>query len=338
MRGKQLEVDYLLEGSVLREGRQLRINVQFVRVSDDFPLWSGRFDRELTNVFVIQDEISRGIANSLRLHLGGGRRRYETSVEAFDLYLRARAVSRSSVVVSRRDGQPALSPEQRFTQSIELFEQAIGKDPTFAPAYAALAATYATRSIQFPLDRPADELSKMRGSAEQAIQLDPLLPEAHAAFGMYYAREGRWDQAEKSFRRAIEIDPGRSTTYTDYAYWLLAVLGRHADALRQLQVAKKVDPQSTDVRLTMAFVLVAAGRSDEAVDHCQNCAPGFSVSLVSDRPRGGSARQSSCLLIIQPGLETRKPGAFSVTRTRARASAQRPRAWRGLRTTPTSRR
>src|SRR5208282_40488 len=76
-----------LEGSVLRSGQQLRINAQLVRVRDDFPLWSGRFDRELTDVLAIQDEISRGIVNSLRLKLGSGRRRYETSAEAYDLYL-----------------------------------------------------------------------------------------------------------------------------------------------------------------------------------------------------------------------------------------------------------
>ena len=90
--GKQLAADYILEGSVLRAGQQLRINAQLVRVRDDFPVWSGRFDRELTDVFAIQDEISRGIVNSLRLKLGRGRRRYETSAEAYDLYLRARAL------------------------------------------------------------------------------------------------------------------------------------------------------------------------------------------------------------------------------------------------------
>jgi TolB-like protein len=80
--GKQLEADYIVEGSIQRAGQQLRITVQLIRVSDDFPLWSGRYDRELTDVLAIEDEISRGIVNSLRLKLGGGRRRYETSAEA----------------------------------------------------------------------------------------------------------------------------------------------------------------------------------------------------------------------------------------------------------------
>jgi adenylate cyclase len=90
--GKQLGADYILEGSVQRAGQQLRITAQLIRVRDDFPLWSGRYDRELTDIFAIQDEISRGIVNSLRLKLGRGRRRYETSAEAYDLYLRSRAL------------------------------------------------------------------------------------------------------------------------------------------------------------------------------------------------------------------------------------------------------
>ena len=101
-----MAADYILEGSVLRAGQQLRINAQLVRVRDDFPLWSGKYDRELTDVFAIQDEISRGIVNSLRLKLGRGRRRYETSVEAYDLYLRARALQ-------MQRGLTGLRPEYR---------------------------------------------------------------------------------------------------------------------------------------------------------------------------------------------------------------------------------
>ena len=127
-----LQADYILEGSVLRAGQQLRIDVQLVRVRDDFPLWSGRFDRELTDVFAIQDEISRGIVNNLRLKLGRGRRRYETSVEAYDLYLRARASARFSVTVPGRRSSRYLPAGDRERSS-------------FAPAYAGLAAAYAAQ-------------------------------------------------------------------------------------------------------------------------------------------------------------------------------------------------
>ena len=255
--GQQLNVDYILEGSVLRVGERLRIDAQLIRVRDDVSLWSGRFDRELTDIFAIQDEISRGIVNNLRLKLGGGRRRYETSVEAYDLYLRARALR---VLPG--------SPRDDFTRTIRLFEQAISKDPAFAPAYAGLGTTYADRSVQFPFDHPPDELEKMRAASEKAIQLDPLLAEAHEALAMAYAREGQWQHAENSFHRAIDLDRNRSHTYVYYAMWLLRPLGRNSEALQWLRVAEKADPLSANLPLFQAEVLISLGRYDEAAENC----------------------------------------------------------------------
>lgn len=321
--GKQLEADYILEGSVLREGQRLRINAQLVRVGDDFPLWSGKFDRELTDVFAIQDEISLGIVNNLRLRLGQGRRRYETSVEAYDLYLRAHALWVPVALFSEHD----LTPAQRFVQSIGLFEQAIAKDPAFSPAYAGLATTYARRSVQFPLDHPPDELVKMRGAAEKAVQLDPLLAEGHAALGMVYAREGQWEQAERNFRRAIEIDPNDSSTYTDYAYWLLNVLGRFAEALQQLHAAEKADPLSADVHQTLALVLISAGRYDEAADYCRTLPSGKQCLA---RVRAGQGRfdeviqllaNDSALLLRNP--QTRGFLGYAYARTGRREEAEK---------------
>src|SRR5215472_13268387 len=163
--GKQLEADYILEGSVLREGQQLRIHTQLVRVRDDFPLWSGRYDRAVTDIFAIQDEISRGIVNSLRLKLGRGRRRYETSTEAYDLYLRALAAQ-------LRRGFSGLN------ESVGPLQEVIEKDSSFAPAYAGLAAAYAARSGEDQFERTG-ELVNMRVAGEMAIQLDPLLAAAH---------------------------------------------------------------------------------------------------------------------------------------------------------------
>jgi TolB-like protein/Flp pilus assembly protein TadD len=246
---RQLGVEYILEGSVMRAAQQLRINVQLVRVRDDFPLWSGRYDRELTDVFTIQDEISRGIVNHLRLKLGRGRRHYETSVEAYDLYLRGRA----SI-------QPPAGQENFAVAS---FEQAIAKDPLFAPAYAGLAAIRAIRSGLFSLDA-SDEVPKMREAAKKAIELDPLLPEAHEAMGMACAREAEWVRSEESFRRAIELDPNRSETREHFALYVLWPLGRTEEALRELRLAEKADPLSQLLRWLLASMLPSAGRYDEA--------------------------------------------------------------------------
>jgi tetratricopeptide (TPR) repeat protein len=224
-------------------------------VQDDVPVWSQKFDREVTDVFAIQEEISRGIVNSLRLKLGKGRRRYETSIEAYDFYLRARALQLE---------------DRGFRLSLPLFENAITKDPSFAPAYAGLAAASATLSgTGNNSDRRENDLGTMRAAAEKAVQLDPLLPEGHDALGMAYARDGHWGQSEASFRRAIELDPNRSLSHADYGMQLLLVLGRIEEAIRQFQVAERLDPSLSEVHFFLGYGLTSAGRFDEAAIKCE---------------------------------------------------------------------
>ncbi len=287
--GKQLAVDYVLEGSVLRDGQQLRINAQLVRVRDDFPLWSGRYDRELPDVVAVQDEISRGIVNSLRLKLGRGRRRYETSSEVYDSYLHARALS-----VER--GLPGIN------QSIGPLEEVVARDPSFAPAFADLAAAYATRSGEFRFNIP-DEMSKMRAAAEKAMVLDPLLAQAHYALGMIHARDAQWGQSEKSFRRAIELDPSRSETRCDFALFYLLPLGRVEEALRQLRAAEKSDPLSSVVHYDLAYALNSSNHYDEAANICGKLpADNPDRSWCLGKARLGQGRVGEAIQILETAL------------------------------------
>jgi TolB-like protein len=277
--GRQLEADYLVEGSVLRSGQQLRINVQLVRASDDFSMWSGGYDRELTDVFAIQDEISRAVVNSLRLKLGQGRRRYETSTEAYDLYLRARALA------IEFSGNPA--------PRIPVFEQAIAKDPSFAPAYGGLAIAHLTLSGQNRNDVPT-EVAKMRAAADKAIQLDPLSAESYEALGAAYAREAHWGQAEKSFRRSMELQPGRSESHGWFAIYYLLPLGRVDEAMRELRIAEKSEP------LFMFFlgdVLADVGRNEEAAVVCNQLPPDYPQR--NQCIAGLMARQGKAAEVIQ---------------------------------------
>ena len=255
--GEQLHADYILEGSVLRAGQQLRINAQLVRARDDFLIWSGRFDRELRDVLAIQDEISRGIVNNLRLKLGRGRRRYETSVEAYDLYLRDRSLL-SPV------GQ--LPPGVRRNNPIP-FQDVIAKDPGFAPAYAGLAKAYST--LASIAGAEPEDLGKMREMAERAIQLDPLLEEAYDALGVVYARDGQWTQSEASFRRAIELNPNSSETRVNFVTNLLWPLGRLDESVQQLREAERADPLSRTLEFEFGSLLLSVGRFKEAAGHCQ---------------------------------------------------------------------
>jgi len=246
--GRELAADYIVEGSVLRSGERLRINAQLVRAYDDSPVWSGKYERPASDALAIQDEISRAIVNNLRVKLGRGRRHYEASAEAYDFYLRARAAG--------------------LIDGVGLFQQAIAKDPSFAPAYAGLASSYAYRTGNTFNDSD-QELPKMRTAAEKAIELDPLLPEAHSALGMAYARNGQWALSEASFRRAIELDRNRSATYGDLAVYVLMPQGRIREALHEMRMAQRSDPLSAEVRSELAYVLLSSHLYDEAASECE---------------------------------------------------------------------
>jgi Tfp pilus assembly protein PilF len=232
--------------------------LQLVRVRDDFPVWSDKYDRVFTDIFAIQDEISRGIVNSLRLKRGTGGGA-------------TRPVLRLTISTSRACLWNATCHES-IERSLAPFEQAIAKDPSFAPAYAGLATAHAARSgFDDPVDR-ASEISKGWTAAEKAIQLDPLLVEAHDALAMMHAREGKWEQAERSFRRAIDLAPGDPLWHFDFATFLLLPLGRIEEALRQLRIAGELDPLSPAVHSFLRVALRSVGRFDEADAHCQKAA------------------------------------------------------------------
>jgi TolB-like protein len=294
--GEQLHADYLLEGSVLRRGTHLRILTQLVRARDDYPLWSGRFERDEADVFAIQDEISRGIVNRLRLKLGHGRRRYETSADAYDLYLRARALETEQGL-------------RGVNLSVGPFEQVIAKDPVFAPAYAGLAAAYATRTSQeviqnAPLDR-VNEISKMRVAVARALELDPLLAEAHDALGMVQSRDAQWEQAEKSFRHALELDSNDSRARKHLADEVLMPLGRIAEATEQLRLAERADPLAPDVQADIAGALIATGRFEEAAVRCEKLPATFPRRrALLARAMIGQGRINDSIHLLEPIFAT----------------------------------
>ena len=284
--GRRLAADYILEGSLVRDGPQMRINTRLVRTRDDVPIWSEKFEREWTDVLSVQDEISRGIVNSLRLKLGRGRRRYETSAEAYDFYLRARALA------ARRFGD---------SEVIGLFEQAIAKDASLAPAYAGLAGAYAFQSFSRP-NAPdhAETLSKLRAAAEKAIELDPLLAEAHSAVGTDYASNGQWNEAELSLRRAIQIDPNSAAAHHNLAGFFLFPLGRIDEAIQEARTELRLDPLSPIARYLLAKILTSARRYDEAANQCEQLPSDYVfTSECLGRARLGQGRTAEALRVLQ---------------------------------------
>ena len=250
--GQQLGVNLVVEGSIMRSGSKLRINAQLVSIAGDVPLWAERYDRELKDVFAIQDEISRAIVNKLRLTLGRGQRSYETNLEAYELYLKGHALA------VRRNTSNA-------QKAAGLFEQVIASDPAFAPAYAGLVDAYAFMSMEIQGIPSETALSRMRPAAVKALEIDPLLAEAHAAMGLLHSRERDWENAQRSFQRAIQLNATLTRTYTNYVTSTLIPLGRVDEATRLLEEALRADPLSLDVRRELAMVQIIAGRYEEAI-------------------------------------------------------------------------
>jgi tetratricopeptide (TPR) repeat protein len=179
-------------------------------------------------------------------------------------------------------------------------------DPSFAPAYAGLASVYSR--FGGSSDPTPDELAKTRDVAEKALQLDPLLPEAHVALGLVNVSSRQWVQAEKSFRHAIQLDPNRAVTRWFFCATLLQPLGRIEEALEQMYTAEKVDPLYANAQRLLAFLLISARRYDEAAVHCQKLLAddGFKDIFLA-RARFGQGRLAEAIQLAAKGLTSDNP-------------------------------
>jgi TolB-like protein/DNA-binding winged helix-turn-helix (wHTH) protein/Tfp pilus assembly protein PilF len=253
--GEELGANLVMEGSVLRAGEKLRVDVHLIRASDQALLWSGRYDREMKDIFEIQDEISLSIVNELRLNLGRGQRRYNTNMQAYDLYLKAEALSNQT---------PGVDSET-IASSIPLFEQAIAKDPNFAPAYAGIANAYAYLSATPRTFSPELAFTKMSDACQKAMELDPLLAEAYACMGLVNTRNNEWADAERAFRRSLELNPNQARPRQDFALWVLFPSGKQAEAISQMRAAFALDPLSSKSSNALSFVLMNVEGYDEVI-------------------------------------------------------------------------
>jgi TolB-like protein/tetratricopeptide (TPR) repeat protein len=233
--GAQLGVESVLEGSVRRAGRRLRTAVQLVSVADGYQLWSETFDREMEDVFVIQDEISRGIVSTLKLRLLGEAagplvKLPTDDFEAYTLYLKGR------LQWNRRS-------DDALRQGLQFFQEALARDPDYPLAHVGLADTYVLLGFYTAL-APGEAFPRARAAAETALRLDPTLGEAYPSLAyvkMYY--EWDWPAALAAFRDAIERNPGYATTHQ----WLgncLGLLGRFDASIAAFQRAAELDPLS----------------------------------------------------------------------------------------------
>jgi serine/threonine-protein kinase len=253
--GKKLNVAAVLEGSVRKDGNRLRVTAQLNSVADGYHLWSETYERELKDVFTVQDEISRAIVNTLQLKLSSRGRLPNSSpenVETYELYLQGR------YHWSRWRTEGA-------QQAIHYFEAAIQKDPKYAPAYAGMAFAYCWLGF-FGALPPNEAMPKARQAAEKAISLDDSLAAAHTALAYVKALyEFDWPIAQSEFKRAIQLNAGDSDAHFGYGIVYLAPLGHMDEAVHEMQVARDLDPLSPIEHNYLGLVYQFVGKRAEAV-------------------------------------------------------------------------
>jgi serine/threonine-protein kinase len=250
--GQRLNATVLLEGSVRKSGDQLRITAQLIRAADGKYLWSNTYDREMRSVFTIQEQIAASIVNALRLRLGGGQRRYSENVEAYQLYLRGRQ--------ALTEIQPRLA--------LDDFEKTVAMDSGYALAHSGVADAFLIMEAQHLLPH-TDAFPHAEAAAQKALELDPMLSEAHTALAEISVREYRWNQAERSFRRALELNPNNAVAHLQLGAFLLVPLGRFDEGIREVRRALALDPLSLEANHLLANSLLLAGRYRETVTHAR---------------------------------------------------------------------
>ena len=256
---KELSVRMVLEGSVRKQGNKVRITAQLIDASNGFHMWSETYDRDLKDIFAIQDEIAKAIGEQLKVKMTGISKPGEPAsstknLEAYDLYLRGMALWHTR-------------KEQALWDAVKLFEQATALDPSFAEAYAGLALAYAVigdYSNRLPF---AESLPRARDFAERAIALNPELPEPYAALANVAMAEYRWSTADALLNRAIALRPSFATAH-QWRGNLLRSEGDLAGGLAFLERASALDPRSRVVAQNHAFILRTLGRNADAKARC----------------------------------------------------------------------
>jgi len=255
---KRLGVSSILEGSVQKTGDRVRVTVQLINAASDAHLWAETYDRNLTDVFAAESDIAKMIADTLRAKLSGSEQqaiavRPTQNAEAHQLYLRGR------YFWNKRTGAD-------LKKAIDYFNQAIGKDPNYALAFAGLADAYVLLSA-YAEASPKESLPQAKAAALKALELDSTLGEAHATLAnALIAYDLNFAEANQEFERAIELNPNYATAHQWYAETGLVPLGQFEKAVAEVKRALELDPLSLVINADVGTTLTNARRYDQAIE------------------------------------------------------------------------
>jgi TolB-like protein/Flp pilus assembly protein TadD len=253
---QQLGVENILEGSVQKPGDQVRVNVQLIHAATDTHLWAETYDRKLTDVFAVESEIAKAIAERLKANLTGTAEhvlasRPTENPEAHQLYMKGRYFWNKRTT-------------ENLKKAIDYFEQAIGKDPAYALAYSGLADVH-TVLPYYAATPPKDDAQKALAAARKAVELDESLAEAHTSLANALVLNLQFAASVPEFQRAIELNPNYATAHHWYGEELQNE-GRFDEALAEIRRAQELDPLSLVINSVLGSILAVAGRDDEAIE------------------------------------------------------------------------
>ena len=256
---RELNVDAVVEGSVLRSGDQVRITAQLIEAATDKHLWSRSYEGELRDTLALQSRVASAIADQIRINLTPQEQAALKNVkvvnpQAYESYLKGRFFWNKRTA----DG---------LKVALAYFNQAIEEDPRYAPAYSGLADTYALLGDwQYAVMTPKEAYPKAKAAAIKALELDSALGEAHNSLAFVLdGFDWDFDAAGKEFRRGIELNPGYATAHHWYA-WHLSLLGRYDEAIAEMKKAENLDPLSLIINADLAELLVLAHANDESIE------------------------------------------------------------------------
>ena len=266
---RQLNVDAVVEGSVMRSGDRVRVTAQLIDAKTDRHLWARSYERDLRDILALQSDVARAITEEIRVKVTPQEQaRIATTravnPEAHEAYLKGRYYWN-------------LRTEEGLKKSIEYLQQAIEKDSGYALAYAGLVDTYAVLA-DYGVMAPKEVYPRCKAAAFKALEMDETLAEAHASLGRIKNQyDWDWLGAEKEYKRAIELNPSYATAHQWYAEHL-SEMGRHDEAIAEAKRAQELDPLSLIINATGGWVLFYARRYDEAIAQCRRTLelnPGF---------------------------------------------------------------
>jgi TolB-like protein/DNA-binding winged helix-turn-helix (wHTH) protein/Tfp pilus assembly protein PilF len=253
---RELNVEAVIEGSVLRSGDRVRVTVQLIEAATDQHLWAESYERDLRDIISLQRGLAADAARQVSGRVGREARQTVTGARpvdplAYEAYIKGRFFWNQRT-------------DEGLRKSVGYFEEALSRDPEYALAHAGLASAYTVLGFNSPL-APHDSYPKARRAALRALELDPSLGEAHTALGaIKHKYDLDWGGAEASYRKALELDPGYATAHQWYAIYLMS-RAQFDEALEELRKAQELDPLSLIIRVDRGWVLYAARRYEEAI-------------------------------------------------------------------------